>query len=198
MPDGRLALVYTDPDGVGAGDFGNYEEEYPMYSKSPYYQRKQLALTDDSYDFVLVEGEPLPEYLALYDGEQEIISEDSYEPVGILPIIPNWSVYEDFPEDINKFLIQFPSEFVNNEPRWDVTISYIWWDGQNDARITWQNSIVDEDMSLMLDKNEREFFASEEYKNENDFGPDEKDLESIGETTTFTHRIKRTISNWLK
>lgn len=139
LPDGRIAFIYSDPDALINGDFEKYEESYPLYGKTPFYQRKLNPHISDTYDFVLIEGEPLPNWLKVSEGQQEIISEVAYIPVGTLPSTPAWMCYEDYPEDTSIFLAQFPSAFQEGKTNWELNTAYIWWDGTNSARITWQD-----------------------------------------------------------
>lgn len=162
LPNNKLAFVYTDPDGVLNGDYGNYEDSYPDYDMTPFYQRYEpTEELEDLYDFVIIEGEPLPKWLKKIKGEQEIISEESYTPASKnIPAIPNWIGYEDFPADINSFVFQFPGSFNNGIPSWDFNAMYIWWDGVNKSRLTWQNIVDPETHAVMLDYEEREHFIN--------------------------------------
>lgn len=147
LPDGRLAQVYTDPDAVGNGDWGNYEDSYEeMVSDTPHYQRRQPDDLDGVYDLVLIEGEPLPEDVSLLPLDPEmreailLDSEDAYS-ADSFPSEPSWLGYEDTPEDDPHFLFQIPNESHGTEMfSWTWAVAYVFWNGKNHARIIWHNT----------------------------------------------------------
>jgi predicted DNA-binding WGR domain protein len=143
LPDGRLARFYADPDALENGDFGNYEDSFEaMASEDPYYQAVLPEDTESMFDWLLIEGEPLPPHLQLVEIKREDVpvwSEQAFA-APVWPTHPHWVAYADVPADATDFLFQVPlaKPRADGYVDWSEGAVYFFWNEHSHTRVLWQ------------------------------------------------------------
>jgi len=144
LPDNKLVQVFTDPD-ITNGDWGNYLDAYgETTEENPHFQHKKPESPEDIIDFSIVEGQKLPKYYDLEDGDFEKDGDYSLKAWSPLDSEVKWYSHDDTPPKFEEFLLQVPVSIIDNRytegEEADLSFGslYLFKNSKNKTKIIWQ------------------------------------------------------------